>query len=101
MRNRAVVSERGTITIPEYIRKIVNIIPGDLIEFTPEKDKIILKHLIIKHREEEKFINENEWDEFDKLVQKQIKKEQYQSYTDLNKAKLYSRNLMSKGKESK
>lgn len=101
MRSRAVVSERGTITIPEYIRKMVNIIPGDLIEFKPDKGKIIMKHLVVKRSEDESFMNENEWDEFDKLVQKQLKKGQYQSYSDLNKAKLHSRNLMSKGKELK
>ena len=38
MKKRAVVSERGTITIPEPIRKIANIHPGDLIEFEPHKD---------------------------------------------------------------
>lgn len=100
MRNMAVVSERGTITIPEHIRNTVNIIPGDLIEFRPEKDKIILIRLVVKHSDEV-FMNENEWDRFDNLIQKQLRKGQYQSYNDLNKAKLHSRSLIRKVKELK
>lgn len=101
MRNMAVVSERGTITIPEHIRNTVNIIPGDLIEFKPEKDKIILIRLVVKHNKDEIFMNGNEWDRFDNLVQKQLRKGQYQSYNDLNKAKLHSRSLIHKVKELK
>lgn len=96
----AVVSERGTITIPEHIRDIVNIIPGDLIEFRPEKDKIVLIRLVVKHSDEV-FMNENEWNRFDNLIQKQLGKGQYQSYNDLNKAKLHSRNLIRRVKEPK
>lgn len=93
MKNRAVVSERGTITIPEAIRKLAHIHPGDLIEFEPEKNRIILKHLIVKHTGGETFMAENEWDKFDKLVQEQLKKGRYTSYRVLNKAKEHSRKL--------
>ncbi|HHT9124428.1 MAG TPA: AbrB/MazE/SpoVT family DNA-binding domain-containing protein [Candidatus Brocadiia bacterium] len=94
MKNRAVVSERGTITIPEAIRKLSHIQPGDLIEFKPENDKIILKRLIVKRPDEDAFMSNNEWNKFDKLVQKQLKKGEYRSYTDLDKARGHSRNLM-------
>ena len=96
MRKRAVVSERGTITIPQNIREVSNIHPGDLIEFKPEKDMIILRHLIVKHPDEENFMDDNEWDKFDRLVQKQLEKRQYTSYRDLNKAKEHSRKLLRK-----
>lgn len=96
MKNRAVVSERGTITIPEAIRKLAHIHPGDLIEFEPEKDRIILKHLIVKHPGEETFMDDSEWDKFDKLTQAQLKRGKYTSYSNLNKAKEHSRKLMRK-----
>ena len=96
MKNRAVVSERGTITIPEPIRQMAHIQPGDLIEFKPEKDRIVLKQLIVKHPNEEIFMSGREWDKFDRLVQGQLKKGQYKSYETLEKAKLHSRRLMSK-----
>ncbi|MGR3309157.1 MAG: AbrB/MazE/SpoVT family DNA-binding domain-containing protein [Candidatus Brocadiales bacterium] len=94
MKNRAVVSERGTITIPEAIRKLSHIQPGDLIEFKSEKDKIILKRLIVKHPDEDTFMSNKEWDKFDKLVQGQLKEGQYRRYADLDKAGKHSRNLM-------
>lgn len=96
MKNRAVVSARGTITIPEPIRKLAHIRPGDLIEFKPEKDRIVLKHLVIVKHPEEALITESEWDKFDKLVRAQVRSGQYKSYADLTKAKLHSRILLHK-----
>lgn len=97
MKNRAVVSERGTITIPQALRDYAHIQTGDLIEFeTLNKDKIILRHLIVNRKEEEAFLSDAEWDKFDKLVQKQIKKGHYKCYADLEKAKLHSRKLKGK-----
>mgnify|MGYP001612820344 CR=1 FL=1 len=96
MKNKAIVSERGTITIPEAIRKISHIQPGDIVEFQPEKDCIILKHLIVRNADEEKFLTDNEWNAFDKLVQQQLKKGHYTRYTELDKAKMHTRNLLKK-----
>jgi AbrB family looped-hinge helix DNA binding protein len=96
MKNRAVVSERGTITIPEPIREIVDIHPGDLIEFTPQKDRIILRHLVVEYPEEKSLMTNSEWKKFDRLIQDQLKKERYRSYDDTDKAKLHSRRLMRK-----
>lgn len=96
MKNRATVSQRGTITIPDSIRKLAHIHPGDVIEFKTQKDKIILKHLILKHPDEEAFMNESEWQKFEKLVQKQLKKGQHTSYSNTERAKLHSRNLTRK-----
>lgn len=96
MKDRAVVSERGTITIPEPIREAAHIHPGDLIEFKPERNRIILRHLVIKQSGEEAFMSDSDWEKFDKLVQNQKKKAQFTSYTDLEKAKLHSRKLMRK-----
>lgn len=96
MKDRAVVSERGTVTIPEPVRQIAHILPGDLIEFEPMKDKIILRHLVVRPAEEETFMTASEWDKFDKLISRQLKKGQYKSYDDLEKAKIHSRNLMRK-----
>ncbi len=94
MRDRAVVSERGTITIPEYIRNLAGIHPGDLIKFRPKRNRIILQHLVVKYPEEENLMSSSEWEKFDALVQKQVKKGQYASYNSLTKAKLHSRKLM-------
>ena len=97
MRNRVIVSERGTVTIPGSVRKAVHIRPGDLVEFHPlDKNKIILKHLVATAPEEESFMDYNEWDKFDKLVQGQLKEKQYTGYSDLKKAKAHSRKLMGK-----
>lgn len=96
MKNKALVSERGTITIPEPIREAAHIHPGDLIEFYPQKNRIILKHLIVRHSAEETFMNDYEWDKFDKLVHKQLSKGQYKSYTDLEAAKRHSHKLIHK-----
>lgn len=96
MKDRAVVSERGTITIPEPIREASHIHPGDLIEFKPERNRIILRHLIVKQSEEEVFMSDNDWEKFDKLVQNQKKKAQFTSYVHLEKAKLHSRKLIRK-----
>lgn len=96
MRNRAVVSERGTVTIPEPIREMVHIHPGDLIEFYPRGNQIILRHLVVKSSDEETFMNDNEWDKFDRLVQRQLRRGQYRRYSDLKQAKLHSRKLMRK-----
>lgn len=94
MKNRAIVSERGTITIPEPIRRRVGIHPGDLIEFLPKKGLIILKHMIVTHLDEEPFLSSGEWDKFDKMVQKQLKKGEYTQYSNLDKASRHSRKLM-------
>lgn len=96
MKNKAIISERGTITIPGPIRKIAHIHPGDLIEFYPKGNQIILRHLIVKNANEEVFMSDNEWDKFDKLVQTQLKKTQFKNYNSLEKAKLHSRKLMRK-----
>ena len=97
MKNRAIVSERGTITIPEAIRERTHIRSGDMMEFVPGKNRIVLKHLIVKRSQEESFMTDNEWGKFDKLVHSQLKNGQYASYSDLNKAKGHSRRLMRKG----
>jgi len=96
MKDRAIVSERGTVTIPEQIREIAHIHPGDLIEFKPLRDKIILRHLVFRSPTEETFMTNNEWDKLDKLVRRQLKKGQYKSYSDLDQAKTHSRKLMHK-----
>jgi len=93
MKKRAVVSERGTITIPETIRKIAHIRPGDLIEFEPRKNDVILRRLLVTKAGEEKFMSDDEWDKFEEIVRKQLKKGEYTSYTDLEKAKEHSRRL--------
>lgn len=96
MRNRAVVSERGTVTIPEPIREAVHIHPGDLIEFYPRGDQIILKHLVVKSPKDESFMSDNEWDKFDRLVHRQLKRGQFKGYSDLKQAKLHSHKLLRK-----
>lgn len=96
MKNRAVVSARGTITIPETVREAAHISPGDIIEFKPEKNRIILTHLIVRQPEAKPFISDNEWEKFDKLLQTQMKNAQFKSYTDLEEAKQHSRKLMRK-----
>lgn len=96
MKDRAIVSERGTITIPEPIRESAHINPGDLIEFEAlRQDRIILRHLVVK-LPQEAFMSNSEWDRFDKIVRKQLKKGQYTRYSDLEKAKTHSRKLMHK-----
>lgn len=96
MKNRAVVSERGTVTIPEPIREAAHIHPGDLIEFKPERDRIVLRHLIVKHPEEEALMSGSEWERFDRLVRKQMKKDELTSYLVLEEAKKHSPRLMRK-----
>lgn len=96
MRDRAIVSERGTITIPEPIREVAHIHPGDLIEFKPGRNRIILRHLVVKRLGEGSFMDSSEWDKFDKLVQRQMEKGQYTSYSELSKAKQHSRKLLKK-----
>lgn len=98
MKDKAIVSDRGTVTIPEPIREIAHIHPGDLIEFKPLGDRIILRHLVLKRPTEEAFMTSNEWSKFDKLVRRQLKKGQYKSYSDLEQAKMHSRKLMHKKK---
>jgi len=93
MKKRAIVSERGTVTIPASIRKVANLHPGDLVEFEAHKNGIIIRQLIVKHPEEEGFMSDSEWEKFEKLVKKQLKKREYTSYTDLEKAKEHSRRL--------
>ena len=97
MKNRAIVSERGTITIPEAIRQRAHIHSGDMMEFLPGKNRIVLKHLVVKHPEEETFMSNSEWDKFDKLVRRQLKNGRYTSYKELNRAKEHSRGLLRKG----
>ena len=97
MKDRAIVSERGTITIPEPIRESAHIYPGDLVEFEALKqDRIILRHLVVKRPGEEAFMSNSEWDRFDKMLRKQLKKGQYTRYSDPEKAKAHSRKLMRK-----
>lgn len=97
MRNKTVVSERGTVTIPGPVRKAAHIQPGDLIEFqTRGRYKIILRRLVVRRPEEEGFISSGDWEKFDKLVREQLKKGQYTGYSDLEKAKQHSAGLMGK-----
>lgn len=93
MRNRAVVSKRGTVTIPEAIRRVANIHPGDLIEFKPQEDNVVLKRLMVKRAGEEEFMSDQEWEEFDRLVKRQIESKEYTSYEDLDEAKGHSQKL--------
>ena len=93
MKKRAIVSERGTVTIPEAIRKVAHIRPGDLIEFEPGKNDIILRRLLVTRAEEERFMSDDEWDKFEDMVRQQLKKGEYTSYTDMEKAKGHSRRL--------
>lgn len=96
MKDRAIVSERGTVTIPEPIRQIAHIHPGDLIEFKTLKNRIILSHLVVRSAGEETSLINSDWQKFDKLVRRQLKKGQYKSYGDTDKAKTHSRQLMRK-----
>ena len=93
MKKRAIVSERGTVTIPASIRKIARIHPGDLVEFETHKNGILIRQLIVKHPKEENLMDDSEWEEFDKMVKRQLKKGEYTSYTNLEKAKEHSRRL--------
>ena len=43
-------------------------------------------------------LNDNEWREFDKLVNKQLREGAYKSYSDIKQAKAHSRRLMHNGK---
>ena len=92
MKNRVIVSERGTVTIPQAIREAVNLHPGDLVEFEPRKNEVILKHLIVKQREDS-FMSDEDWEKFDRLVKKQLATGKYVSYQDLDKAGKHSRRL--------
>ena len=94
MKNRAIVSERGTVTIPQEIRKTVNIHPGDLVEFEPHEKEVILKRLIVKPVEED-FMDEGDWEQFNRLVKKQLSTGKYTHYQDLDEAKKHSRKLKS------
>lgn len=96
MKDRAVVSERGAITIPEPIRKAAQIHPGDIMEFKTEKNGITLRHLVVTQSQEKVLMGDSDWEKFDTLVQSQKKKAQLTSYTDLEKAKQHSRKLMRK-----
>ncbi len=96
MKNRAVVSERGTVTIPGPVREKAGIHPGDIIEFHPRGHDIVLKHLVVKHSQENSFLTDDEWNVFDGLVQKQLKNNQYTAYDDLKKAAVHSRRLTGK-----
>ncbi|GEM_PF-1571864 len=95
MKNRAIVSERGTITIPEPIRRRTHIHAGDIVEFESKGNWIVLRHLVVKHPEAE-FLNSSGWEQFDRLVQAQIQKGEYTRYDNLKKAKEHSRKLFSK-----
>ena len=94
MKNMAVVSERGTVTIPNAVRRTARIRPGDLLEFKPQGDSVILRHMIVRGAKEADSLSDNEWREFDKLVNKQLKEGAYKSYGDIKQAKLHSRGLM-------
>ena len=91
---KATVSNRGQITIPGEIRDAAHIHAGDILEFEPHKDSIIIRRLIVKRPDDEKLMNTVEWEEFDRLVKKQLKLGQYTAYSDIGKAKGHSRKLM-------
>lgn len=97
MKNMAVVSQRGTVTIPEAVRRTAHIHSGDLVEFKPEGDRVILRHMIVKSVEKEDYLSESEWDKLDRLVKKQLKSAEFKSYKNMEEAKLHSRKLMHKG----
>jgi len=92
MRKKAIVSERGTITIPANIRKMANLCPGDIVEFETIENGIIIRQLIVEPSGKS-FMSDSEWEEFDKIVKKQLEKKEYTSYTDLEEAKEHSRRL--------
>ena len=91
---KATVSSRGQITIPGEVRDIAHIHAGDILEFEPHKDSIIVKRLIVKRPGDEKLMSIVEWKEFDRLVKKQLKLGQYTAYSDIGKAKRHSKKLM-------
>src|SRR3989339_2107393 len=95
MKSMAVVSERGAVTIPNAVRRAARIRPGDLIEFKPQGDSVILRHMIVKGIEKEDALSDNEWNDFDKLVNKQLKEGAYKTYSGIRQAKSHSRGLMS------
>lgn len=98
MKSMAVVSERGAVTIPNAVRKAARIRPGDLIEFKRQGDSVILRHMVVKEAGKGDSLSDNEWGEFDKLVNKQLREGAYKSYSDIKQAKAHSRRLMRNGK---
>ena len=86
------MSERGTVTIPANIRKMANLYPGDIVEFETIENGIIIRQLIVEPSGKS-FMSDSEWEKFDKLVKKQLKKGEYTSYIDIKKAKEHSRRL--------
>ncbi|MFH0775527.1 MAG: AbrB/MazE/SpoVT family DNA-binding domain-containing protein [bacterium] len=92
MRSKAVVSERGTVTLPHPVRKAAHIKPGDLVEFELKREVVILRRLIVK-RAEEVFMSDDKWKEFNKLVKKQIEAKECTLYEDLEEAKGHSERL--------
>lgn len=93
MRDRAIVSERGTVTIPEAIRKIAQISPGDLLEFKPLGKELVVRRLIVGKGGEDLVLSDEEWEKLDHLVKRQLLHREYTTYRDLEKAKQHSRKL--------
>lgn len=50
-------------------------------------------HHLHSRPEEERFMSDEGWDKFEEMVRQQLKKGEYTSYTDLEKAKGHSRRL--------
>ena len=88
------VSERGTVTIPKKVRERIGIKPGDIVEFIPEKDKLLLKPLFVVEKREN-FLNEKEWRKFIHIVKEQIRRGEYTSYENSEEAKAHLRELKS------
>ena len=84
------VNERRQITLPPKIMKRVGVKIGDYLEIKPDKDRIVL----IPKSIEDKFLSRTEWKKLEELVKKEHSQKKFTSYTQPNKAKKHSFDLI-------
>ena len=84
MRNIRQINERNQITLPAHILKVVGLKQGDFIEVAVKDTELVLKP-----KRMDDALTERDWNDLNKLVQKQIKAHAYTEYTSPSKARVH------------
>lgn len=78
------IGRRNQVTLPPELLKRLKIKPGDLVDFEPRDEGILIKPVEIVKKEES--WQEADLDALEKLIEKQVRKGQYIEFDSSKKA---------------
>lgn len=78
------IGRRNQVTLPAELLKRLSLKPGDLVDFEPREEGILLRPVAIVKKEEA--WHEEDLDAIEELIEKQVRKGQYLEFDSSKKA---------------